>query len=112
MKKSIINLALAIFFALSFSTISYAQVTKSDVEKIITLQETSLDEISKVFIKNIKVFFESGNSKYVLYKYENLKISLTETGFIFKGKAVEFFPFSCIKQLTISEKGLTIDLLD
>ena len=113
MKKIIKNLTLITFLAFSISSISIAQVTKSDIEEILVLQETMLNSIEEIQIENAKSLSSDGSIEYRTFKYKKLKLSLSESSLIIKidSVGVLLIPYSSIHNLYLfNDKVLNITL--
>lgn len=108
------------FFA--FQTISSAQVTKADVDKMLSEIGTTVDKIETLYIGNIKEFYTDGSWKktYSKYKkkyndYANL-FFIKENGILMKtnksGKlhSMTFYPYSEISYVYVSATAINIYL--
>ena len=94
-----------------FSSLSFSQIRKSDMESMLTQQGTTMSAITKVYVHNIKQFYNDGSSKYIYEEYESLKFSFNESGFLIQGKSVQLFPYSSIRHIGIGETSITLHLL-
>ena len=112
MRRLIKNLTIATFLTFGISTVSIAQVTETDVDLALILQETTFDAINTIYIYNVKKFYTDGSVKYVYSTFENLEFSITESGLFIKGKGVSFYPFSSFKSMNLSATSMTFHLFE
>ena len=105
------NLLLLSLFIIGFSAVTSAQMNKADVETMLSKQGITLETINKVYVYNIKQFYTDGTSKYVYDEYADLTYWISDRGIFIQGKTVQFFPFSTMRHITVSEASMTIHLL-
>ncbi len=107
-----------------FGLLSFAQVTKADIQKMMTEIGTRADNIEKLYIYNTQVFYTDGSftRTYSTYSAENGEytnsVGLYDTGIVLKTKnnGVEesrnLYPYSSISYVEVSKTKLWIYLKD
>jgi hypothetical protein len=111
MKNSLKNFLLLSIFIIGFSAVTSAQINKADVETMLSKQGTTLGAIKKVYVHNVKQFYTDGTAKYVYDEYADLTYWISDRGIFIQGKTVQFFPFSTMRHISVSETLMTIHLL-
>lgn len=118
------KILLLLVFAVSFSVISFAQVTKADVQKMMTEINTSADKIVKLHIYNTQKFYSDGTytKTYSTYSQSNgdytNSIGVYDSGIALqtKNNGVEdsrsLYPYSSISYIEISKDTMWIYLKD
>jgi len=119
MKNLIKNLTIVTSLVFGMSTVSFAQVKKSDIEKLLVMQGTTFDAIEKVIINNVRTHYDDGTTALQSIDRPDCKISTTESGiFIAVGNSVangnyaHFFPYSSIKHISVFRNRLKISLVE
>jgi len=109
MKKLICKLTITMALAFCISTVSIAQITKSDIETMLTYNNISTDAIKKIFLRNEKDV-KDGRLVFKDVTLENTKITLTESGILFfSDRSTSFYPYSSIQSLWIVETTLYLE---
>jgi hypothetical protein len=111
MKNLLRKFVLTVCIVFGFAAISHSQITKSDVESMLVQQGITMAAVKNVYVYNVKSFYQDGSSKYVYEDYENLKVSISSTGILIQGTAVQLFPFSSMRHLTVGKTSMTIHLM-
>lgn len=106
-KKSII---ITMFFLFGISTMSVAQVKKSDVEAMLITAGITADDVKTVgvtfmpYISDGRIFYRDGT-------FTDFKFSFTESGVMLtKGTGTWFYPFSSMKSMYVDDKLVSITL--
>jgi hypothetical protein len=121
MKKILSILAFGILFCTQLN----AQVSKSDIEKMMTDAGTTSASITSVYVGNTTTFYTDGSWKRTDATYKNPsgtggenKFTLAESGvrivFSKEGKIVSsiLFPYANISSISVGATGITMYLRD
>lgn len=119
MKK--VFLALIILFTIQ--QITFAQVTKSDIQNLLVMNNTSMEKIEKFYIGNQKTFYTDGSWKRTSSTYNKShnnyinEFILADNGIMIKsikdGKdisGVTFYPLSSLISVYVEEGKINIYL--
>lgn len=120
MKKAICIL----LFSLSFSLISMAQISQSDVQQMLKDMGTSMDKIETLYMGNVKVFYKDGSFKKTYSKFNRSNsgttttFSLSSSGIIIKASAdgkttgLTLVPYASIIKINVQSNYIGIDLAE
>lgn len=106
-----------LLFILFISAQAYSQITRSEIEVMMTEIGTSLDKIEELFVGNVMDYYQDGTSKQTFDKYRSEKgnvFKLTDNGIkaIYKPegtvKSVFFIPYSSIITIDIGVNYITL----
>ncbi|MCB9225525.1 MAG: hypothetical protein R2780_01955 [Crocinitomicaceae bacterium] len=106
-----------LLFLLFISTSAISQVTRNEIEVMMTEIGTSIDKMEELFVGNVMDYYQDGTSKQTYDKYKSEKgnvFKLTDNGIkaIYqpegKVKSVFFVPYSNILTIDIGVNYMTI----
>lgn len=118
------KLLLLVVFAVSFSVISFAQVTKADVQKMMTEINTSTDKILTLYVYNTHKFYTDGTftRSYSNYSQANgdysNSVGVYDSGIVLQTQkngvenARNLYPYTSISYIEISKDAMWIYLKD
>jgi len=120
MKKAICILLLS----LSFSLISMAQISQSDLQQMLKDLGTSMSKIETLYMGNVKVFYKDGSYKKTYSKFTKSNsgttttFSLTSSGILIKATAsgkitgLTLIPYASIIKINVQPNYVGIDLAE